>query len=69
MRFLPLFFWLAFVCSAADFDLLIRHARVVDGTGNPWYRADIGVRDGRIAAVGDLSRDSAARTIDAKERV
>jgi N-acyl-D-amino-acid deacylase len=69
MRFLPFLFSLAFACSAADFDLLIRHARVVDGTGNPWYRADIGVRDGRIAAVGDLSQDSAKRTIDAKERV
>src|SRR5260370_27048928 len=71
MRFLPLFLWLAVAvaCSAADFDLLIRHARVVDGTGNAWYRGDIGVRDGRIAAVGDLSQDSAKRTIDAKERV
>ncbi len=71
MRFLPLFLWLAVAvaCSAADFDLLIRHARVVDGTGNPWYRGDIGVRDGRITAVGDLSQDSAKRTIDAKERV
>src|SRR5260370_11938424 len=71
MRFLPLFLWLAVAvaCSAADFDLLIRHARVVDGTGNPWYRGDIGVRDGRITAVGDLSHDAAKRTVDAKERV
>src|SRR5260370_24810694 len=71
MRFLPLVLWLevAVACSAGDFDLLIRHARVVDGTGNPWYRGDIGVRDGRITAVGDLSQDSAKRTIDAKERV
>ncbi len=33
----------------ADFEILIRNARVVDGSGNPWFRADIGIRDGRIA--------------------
>src|SRR6266568_4876962 len=68
MRFLP-FFWLAFALSGADYDLLIRNARLVDGTGNPWYRGDIGIRNGRIAAVGELSRASATRTVDAKERV
>ena len=37
------------VCSltAADFELLIRHARVVDGTGNPWFLADVGVNGGQ----------------------
>jgi N-acyl-D-amino-acid deacylase len=69
MRFVPLFFWLACALSAEDYDLLIRNARVVDGTGNPWYRADVGVRNGRITAVGDLSHDAAKRTVDAKERV
>ena len=68
MRFLS-FFWLAFALPAADYDLIIRHARVVDGTGNPWYRGDIGIRNGKIAAVGDLARASATRTVDAKERV
>ena len=34
------------------YDLLIRDGRVVDGTGNPWFRADIAVRDGSIAAIG-----------------
>src|SRR2546426_3208521 len=68
MRFLP-FFWLAFALSAADYDLIIRQARIVDGTGNPWYRGDIGIRNGKIAVVGELSRASATRTVDAKERV
>ena len=68
MRFLP-FFWLAFALSGADYDLLIRNARVVDGSGNPWYRGDIGIRNGRIAAVGELLHASATRTVDAKERV
>ncbi|MGH9631569.1 MAG: N-acyl-D-amino-acid deacylase family protein [Bryobacteraceae bacterium] len=58
------------VClAAADYDVLIRNARIVDGSGNPWYRADVGVRDGRIAAIGDLSKTTAYRTIDANGRV
>jgi N-acyl-D-amino-acid deacylase len=48
------------------FDLLIVNGQVMDGTGNPWFRADIGVLDGRIAAVGMLRDATAARTIDAR---
>jgi N-acyl-D-amino-acid deacylase len=51
--------------SAQSFDLLIRGGRVLDGTGNPWFPADVGVRDGRIVAVGSLANATAARTIDA----
>ena len=47
------------------YDLLIRNARVLDGTGNPWFPADIAVSGGRIAAVGRLPNAQAARTIDA----
>lgn len=57
------------VAAAADYDILIRNARVVDGSGNPWFRAGIAVKDGRIAAVGRLAGASAARTIDAGERI
>ena len=63
------FFWLTFVLSAADYDLIIRNARIVDGTGNPWYRGDVGIAGGRIVAVGDLSGAQAARTLDAKDRI
>jgi N-acyl-D-amino-acid deacylase len=59
----------ACVCTAADFDVLIRNARVVDGTGNAWFRADIGVKAGKIAAIGKLDGRSADRTIDARDRV
>lgn len=55
--------------AAADFDILIQNARVVDGSGNPWFRADVGIRDGRIAAVGRLAAAPAYRTIDAAGRV
>ena len=57
--------------SAQDtrhFDLLVRGGRVLDGTGNPWIRADIGVREGRIAALGDLAGATADRVIDATGR-
>lgn len=47
------------------FDVLITNGRVIDGTGNPWFFADVGIRDGRIAAVGELDGALAARTIDA----
>lgn len=60
---------LAIPCAAADFDILIRGARVIDGTGNPWMRADIGVRSGKIAAVGSLDGKTADRVIDANGRV
>jgi N-acyl-D-aspartate/D-glutamate deacylase len=46
------------------YDLVIRNARVVDGTGNPWFAADVAVKDGKIAAVGRVT-GTAARTIDA----
>ncbi|HTR04519.1 MAG TPA: D-aminoacylase [Thermoanaerobaculia bacterium] len=49
----------------APYDLLITGARVVDGTSAPWFVADVGVRDGRIAAVGALAGHAAKRTIDA----
>ena len=51
------------------FDVLITGARVIDGTGNPWFRADVGIRGDVIAEVGSLSGRDAARTIDAKDRI
>jgi len=49
------------------FDVLIRGGRVFDGSGNPWVRADVGLRGDRIAAVGDLSQATAAEVIDATD--
>ena len=50
-------------------DVLIANGRVVDGSGNPWYRGDVGVRDGAIAEIGNLSGREAVRTVDAGGRV
>ncbi|HET9709637.1 MAG TPA: hypothetical protein VFP39_15165, partial [Gemmatimonadales bacterium] len=51
--------------AAAPYDVIVRYGGIVDGTGSPWYRADIAVRDGHIAAIGALERDSARVVIDA----
>src|ERR1700687_2894233 len=51
--------------KADSFDILFTNARVVDGTGAPWFSADVGVRGGRIAAVGKLAGTQSRRTIDA----
>ena len=47
------------------FDVIVRGGSVLDGTGRPAYRADVGVTGSRIAKIGDLSRDSAVTVIDA----
>lgn len=49
----------------AMFDLKIINGRILDGTGAPWFRGDIGVRGDTIVALGDLTRQTATATIDA----
>src|SRR5262245_43235102 len=51
------------------YDVLIRGGRILDGSGNPWFRGDVAIRDGRIAGVGRLRDAPAARTIAAGERI
>ena len=63
---LPNFF--AQVPNAA-FDLVITNGHIIDGSGSPWYSGDIGIRGGTIAAIGNLSADARARTIDAQGKV
>jgi N-acyl-D-amino-acid deacylase len=50
---------------AAGYDLLIRHARVADGTGNPWYYADVAIKDGVIARVDPEIEAEAKQVIEA----
>ena len=51
------------------YDLVITNARVVDGAGNPWFRADVAVRGGKIARVGRVAASDGRRAIDARGRV
>jgi N-acyl-D-amino-acid deacylase len=55
--------------QAPHYDILIRGGRVVDGTGNPWYRADVAIDGDRIVAVGRLAGATAERIVDAAGRV
>jgi len=48
------------------YDLVISGGRLIDGTGAPWVRADVGIRGDRIAAIGDLSQARAKQRIDAQ---
>jgi dihydroorotase/N-acyl-D-amino-acid deacylase len=54
-----------FLLAASPYDVVIQHGRIIDGTGSPWYSGDIGIRQGRIAAIGNLTGAPAKRTIDA----
>jgi len=54
---------------AKSFDIVIINGHIIDGTGSPWYSGDIGIRGGKIAAIGNLSAEPRDRTIDAEGRV
>jgi len=49
------------------FDVAIKNGYLIDGTGNPWFKADIGIKGGKVLEIGDLNSKDANRIIDAKE--
>jgi N-acyl-D-aspartate/D-glutamate deacylase len=55
--------------SAQSFDLVITNGHIIDGTGSPWYSGDVGIRGGKIAAIGNLANLPRKRTIDAQGQV
>jgi dihydroorotase/N-acyl-D-amino-acid deacylase len=55
--------------TATSFDLVITNGHIIDGTGSPWYSGDLGIRDGKVAAIGNLSASPRKRTIDAAGKV
>jgi N-acyl-D-amino-acid deacylase len=63
MPFLPVLLFAAAVVP--PYDLVVRNGHIVDGTGSPWYQSDIGIRAGKIAAIGRLEGAAAKQTIDA----
>ncbi|MGD0776015.1 MAG: D-aminoacylase [Candidatus Solibacter sp.] len=60
---------LLLAAAATPYDVVVRNGHVIDGTGSPWYAADIGIRAGKIAAIGRLADAPARRTIDARGMV
>src|SRR5262245_23927112 len=71
VMFTALSFFLLAVIGAgqtqrADYDVIIRNGMVYDGTGGAPLRADVGVRDNQIGAIGDLSKAKATNEIDAR---
>jgi len=57
------------LAQSPAFDLVITNGHIIDGTGSPWYSGDLGIRDGKIAAIGNLSAAPRQRTIDAAGKV
>src|SRR5436309_3203054 len=55
--------------DTAPFDLVITNGHIIDGTGTPWYSGDIGIRAGKIAAIGNLTDQPRTRTIEAQGMV
>jgi N-acyl-D-amino-acid deacylase len=55
--------------GARPFDILITNGHVIDGSGSPWFTADVGIRDGRIAAIGKLDHTRAKQVINADGKV
>jgi dihydroorotase/N-acyl-D-amino-acid deacylase len=60
---------LLFAAAVNPYDIVIRDGRIIDGTGSPWYAGDIGIRNGRIAAIGRLADAPARRAINARGMV
>ena len=52
-------------CSQIHVDMIIRNGKIIDGTGNSWYQADIAIKDGKIIKTGKLENIIASKTIDA----
>ena len=59
----------ASAASTEPFDIVIVNGHVMDGSGSPWYSADVGIRAGHIAAIGNLQSEARKQTIDARGKV
>jgi dihydroorotase/N-acyl-D-amino-acid deacylase len=53
----------------SGFDIVITNGHIIDGTGSPWYSGDLGIRDGKVTAIGNLSASPRKRTIDTAGKV
>ncbi|HEX8473401.1 MAG TPA: D-aminoacylase [Pyrinomonadaceae bacterium] len=57
------------VATVTTYDLVITNARIVDGTGNPWFRADVGIKDGRIRRIARIAPAEGRKAIDARGQI
>ncbi|MFX0210064.1 MAG: aminoacylase, partial [Candidatus Hodarchaeota archaeon] len=48
-----------------EYDLVIKNSKILDGTGNPWYQADVGINNGKITKIGRLDKIKASKSINA----
>ncbi len=55
--------------QAVTYDLVVTNARIVDGSGNPWFRADVAIKGGRIVRIGRIAPEVATKSIDAKGQI
>jgi N-acyl-D-amino-acid deacylase len=65
-------FFLLFPCllsAQGNYDIIVRNGKIIDGTGNSWYYADIAIKDGRIIAIQKNMNAAAAREVDAKNLI
>jgi len=61
--------WHSRAQTLTAFDTVITNGHIIDGTGSPWYSGDVGIRDGRVTAIGNLAAAARKRTIDAAGKV
>jgi len=51
------------------FDLIVKNGHVIDGAGNPWFKADVGIKGEKIAKIGKLDKEKASKVVDASRLV
>ncbi|MCB1023695.1 MAG: D-aminoacylase [Acidobacteria bacterium] len=60
---------MVFAGVRAEYDLVIINARIIDGTGNPWFYGSIGIKDGRIAKIGEFKPEEGTEILNAKFKI
>jgi len=63
--FILLLFLFNFSYAQTTADILLKHGKIIDGTGNPWFYGDVAIKDGKIVSVGNLNGWQSTKTIDA----
>lgn len=63
--FIFLSFLFNFSYAQTTADILLRHGKIIDGTGNPWFYGDVAIKDGKIISIGNLNAWQSTKTIDA----